>query len=260
MAFFKIYLRPMFNHTDVSKIALLLFFFGLVAGNNHLFSQNNSATKFSCTQIIGFSQVGQTGSKDQRGLGFGWYTAGGIFESIVDDNRWQLLWRGGGGVDKWANPEYGGWKQNIISPCNNNSDAPDRVLLSISGPYGKDIEGWSNAIEKAVDTIQEKLPTVEKIILEPVVGGPDRETCPCTRNCNFENSHFQKTFKKVRASWQHKYIAKAIEQVVANHNEGIAVKGYFPEVESCSHYIDGLGHLTKKGAEYVGEKIGNYYK
>jgi hypothetical protein len=96
------------------------------------------------------------------------------------------------------------------------------------------VKGWSTAIEKAVDAIQQKLPTVEKIILEPVVGSPDGETCPCTRNCNFENSPFQKTFKKIRASWQHEYIAKAIEQVVANQNNGIAVKGYFPRVGSCS--------------------------
>lgn len=225
-----------------------------------LLAQDSDHLSYSCTQVIGYSQVGQTGSKDQRGPGFGWYIAGGIFESTVDDNRWQLLWKGGGGLNKWANPEYEGWSQTILSPCKNNSEAPDRVLFSISGPYGKDVKVWSNAIKKAIDTIQQKLPAVEKIILQPVVGGADGNACPCIRNCNFENSPFQTTFKKVRASWQHEYIAKAIEQVVANKKNDIAIKGYFPEVEFCTNYIDGLGHLTKQGAEYVGKTLGNYYK
>jgi len=225
-----------------------------------ILAQDSDHLIYSCTQVIGFSQVGQTGSKDQPGPGFGWYITGGIFESIVENNRWQLLWKGGGGVDQWANPEYDGWNQSIISPCNNNSDAPDRVLFSISGAYGENVKEWSGAIKKAIDTIQQKLPTVEKIILQPIVGGPDKETCQCTRNCDFKNSPFKKTFKKVRASWQHKYIAKAIEQVVTDQKEGFATKGYFPQVGSCLHYIDGLGHLTKEGAEYVGRKLGNYYK
>lgn len=242
----------------LESILMTIFILSL-SNTTKLLAQDTDFISYSCTQVIGYSQVGQTGSKDQPVPGFGWYFAGGIFESIVDDNRWQLLWMGGAGVNKWMDPEYKGWNQDIISPCNNNSDAPDRVLFSISGPYGKDVKGWANAIEKAVDAIQQKLPSVEKIILQPVVGGPDGETCSCTRNCNFENSPLQKTIKKVRASRQHKYIAEAIEQVVANVNNGIVVKGYFPQVESCSYYIDGLGHLTKQGAEYVGKTLGNYY-
>lgn len=244
----------------LGKITLLILLIFSIRDGTKLLAQGSGHLSYSCTQVIGYSQVGQTGSKDQRGPGFGWYIAGGIFESTVDDNRWQLLWKGGGGVNKWANPEYEGWNQTIISPCNKNYHNPTRVLLSISGPYGKDVKEWSNAIELAVDTIQEKLPTIEKVILEPVVGGPNEEACPCTRNCNFENSPFQTTFKKVRASWQHEYIAKAIKHVVSSQRQSIAVKGYFPKVKYCSHYIDGLGHLTKQGAEYIGKKLGSYYQ
>lgn len=244
----------------LNKIILGILIIFLSGNVTKLFAQDSTHPRHSCTQIIGFSQVGQTGSKDQRGPGFGWYIAGGIFESIVDDNHWQLLWKGGGGVNKWANPEYEGWDQHFISPCNNLSDAPDRVLFSVSGPYGKDVKGWANAVKKAVGTIQQKLPTVKKIILQPVVGGPNGKTCKCIRNCNFESSPFKKIFKDVRASWQHEYIAKAIDQVASDQENGIAVKGFFPQVGSCSHYIDGLGHLTKQGAEYVGKTIANYYK
>ncbi|WP_138429585.1 hypothetical protein [Fodinibius saliphilus] len=244
----------------LSKVILPTLFILLIGDIKKIRAQDSEKPSYSCTQVIGFSQVGQTGSKDQPGPGYGWYIAGGVFESAVDDNRWQLLWKSGGSVDQWANPEYDGWDQRIVSPCKNNDDSPDRVLFSISGLYGKDIKGWSTAIEKAVNTIQHKLPTAEIIILQPVVGGPNGDTCPCTRNCNFENSPFKKTFKEVRASWQHSYIGKAIEQIIASPMKEITVKGYFPQVGSCSHYIDGLGHLTKEGGKYVGEKLGNDYK
>ncbi|XWN38597.1 MAG: hypothetical protein ROO71_06535 [Balneola sp.] len=243
-----------------SKIILLALLIFSVNDVSKLLAQDSDHLNYSCTQVIGFSQVGQTGSKEQSVPGYGWYIAGGIFESIVGDKHWQLIWNGGGGVDKWIDSNYEGWNQNIISPCNNNFDTPDRVLFSISGPYGKDVKAWSNAIIKVVDTIQQKIPTAERIILQPVIGGPDETTCPCTSNCNFENSQFQTTFKNVRASWQHKYIAKAIEKVIANQEKEIAVKGYFPQVLSCSHYIDGLGHLTRQGAEFIGKSLGNYYK
>ncbi len=252
--------RYNFSWVIISKtfISALIVIFFIIPSK--IQAQNSGDTKYTCTQVIGFSQVGQAGTKDQPGPGFGWYMAGGVFESIVDDDHWQLLWEGGAAVNRWSNPKYEGWNQSIISPCKDNSDAPDRVLFSISGLYGKDMKGWSTAIEKALGTIKQKLPTVKRIILQPVVGGADGNTCPCVSNCDFENSPFQKTFKKVRASWQFKYITKAIEQVVASQKSGLAVKGYFPQVGSCLHYIDGLGHLTKQGAEYVGKSIGNYYK
>ena len=52
----------------------------------------------SCTQVIGFSQVGQ-----QNG---GWYVTDGAFESHAGDDALQLLWQNGAGVDRWKSPDY----------------------------------------------------------------------------------------------------------------------------------------------------------
>lgn len=238
-------------------IALLIFSTTKVT---KLRAQGSNYPSYECTQVIGFSQVGQPGSKDQPGPGYGWYVAGGVFESLVDDDRWQLLWEGGAAVHRWANPDYEGWNQKIISPCTNNSDTPDRILLSVSALFGKNVNKWAAAIEKAIETIQQKLPNVDKIILQPVVGGPGGKTCPCTRNCDFDWPQVSESFENIRASWQQNYIGEAIERVVAHQKQEVAVKGYYPQVESCTHYIDGLGHLTKQGAEYIGEQLGNYYK
>ena len=186
----------------------------------------------TCTQVIGYSQVGQP-----RG---GWFVSGGAFESVVDDARWQLLWNSGAGVDRWQNSDYRGWTKPVESPC---TEGPvDRVLLSVSGPYGDDVDAWSDAIEATLTTIRTLLPEVKTIVLQPVVGGPDHQPCPSGGT-------------DVRASWQHAYIDEAIDRVVG----GDVHAGASPEVRSCDDYTDAVGHLTEDAAEAIGRTIGEVY-
>ena len=105
--------------------------------------------EFTRTRVIGFSQVGQPNG--------GWFVAGGVFESIVDNDRWELLWSGGASVDRWRNPDYEGWKRPLVSPCS-GENPPDRVLLSISGPYGDDERSWAEAIDATVEENKKKMP------------------------------------------------------------------------------------------------------
>jgi hypothetical protein len=51
-------------------------------------------------------------------------------KAIGDPDRWELLWNGGAGVDKWSDPNYAGWGNPPVSPCKERSDDPDRVVLS----------------------------------------------------------------------------------------------------------------------------------
>jgi hypothetical protein len=201
---------------------------------------------FACTQVIGYSQVGQ-----RRG---GWYVSGGVFESIVGADHWQLLWNGGAGVDRWQDPDYRGWSNRIVSPCRDGSDRPDRVVLSISGPYGDDEQAWARAIEATVGTIRQKIPSARQIVLQPVVGGPDGRTC----------SPPGRPTGRVRASWQHRHIENAIKEVVARHarsgdTEVALVAGFSPTVRTCDDYSDALGHLTPEGAQAAGRATGEYY-
>lgn len=206
---------------------------------------------FACTQVIGYSQVGTN-----QGPHRGWYVAGaGVFESIAGGERWQLLWRGGAGVDQWQNPDYDGWQREIVSPCAAGAETPDRVLLSVSGPFGKDEGAWAEAIEATLRTIRQKIPSARQIILQPVVGGPGDEPCSCTERCGDR--------AQVRASWQHRHIRKAIERVVEEHasqpNGVEVVAGFSPQVRDCTDYYDGLGHLTPEAAEDVARRIAEYY-
>ena len=234
----------------------------------------SSPISFSCTMVIAYSQVGIS-PVTIAGYGEGWYVAPNHtlnFETIVDNNRWQLLWDSGHGIDKWQNPSAPGWTkwQNrefpfFDSACTTNSATPDRILLSVSGPYGSDELAWSTNIKAAINTIIQKIPSTRKVILQAVVGGPNHQTCPCT-------AQMQNTITgcphgpTVRASWQHAHIDNAINMVIGDVQTGRynprvqIVAGFSPEVRSCSDYLDGTGHLTVDGARSVGVSIGQYYR
>ncbi|MCA9491782.1 MAG: hypothetical protein KC621_17745 [Myxococcales bacterium] len=185
--------------------------------------------------MIGYSQVGMPDG--------GWFVTGEVFEAIVDDDHWQLLWNSGGGVDRWQDPSYEGWSQPIQSPCSEGSDAPDRVLLSVSGPYGEDEQAWLDAILATIDEIESRMPSVEEIVLQPVVGGPGEQACPSSGG------------GAVRASWQHSHIDAAIAMAVG----GEVTAGASPEVADCTDYADGLGHLVPEAAEAIAAELGAYY-
>jgi hypothetical protein len=200
-----------------------------------VFSTNAFAQTFNCTEVIGFSQVGQ-----QNG---GWYVTGGAFEFHVEDDEWQLLWQNGAGVDRWKNPEYAAWNLDRISGCASDSELPDRVVLSVSGPHGEDVSAWQADIEATINTIRELLPSVGPILLQSVVGAPPESSCNLDR--------------RVRAAWQHYPIREAIQNVAAS-DPGIS-EGYAPVVATCDDYRDALGHLTAEGAVTIGNALGAYY-
>jgi hypothetical protein len=123
---------------------------------------------FERTRVIGYSQVG-----NREG---GWFVDGGVFESIVGDERWELLWYPGGRVEHWADPEYEGWAAPLVSEC--RGEAPvDRVVLVVGGGGREGAEIVAGQIEAAIRTIREKMPSAREIVLHPVIGGPEGELC-----------------------------------------------------------------------------------
>ncbi len=191
---------------------------------------------FVCTQVIGFSQTIQ------------WYRKG--FEKVVDNDKWELRTNSGAGVNRWANPDYQGWKRKVRSPAKKNSNNPDRVVLTISGGYGLDVDKWAEQIAKAIETIKLKCPNVRQIVLQAVVGGPDHKEIP------FPGERYQGV---VRASAQHPYIDKAIARVVAKDKTGMLVEGCSPEVRSAADFRDAKGHLAGEACEVIGRSIGEFY-
>jgi hypothetical protein len=186
---------------------------------------------FTCTQVIGFSQTRE------------WFLDAPDFEQAVGSDGWQLLWRGGAAVEKWADPNFRGWLEPIQSPCASGATAPDRVVLTISKQvFEDDAAVWVGDIRTAVETIGDKYPGVEQIVLQPVVGGPNHQTCQFGGN-------------PVRASVNHPTIDQAISQV----SGGDVVEGPSPEVRTCDDYEDTSGHLTGDAAGPIGAIIAGSY-
>ena len=191
------------------------------------------AQVWACTQIIGFSQTSE------------WFKRGHAQRYLPGgDPGWELLKRGGAGVEKWADPDYGGWRNPIYSGCGE----PTRILLTISSnTLGTDRQGYIEAIEQALITIQDKRPRAEEIILQSVVGR--------SRICLYKG-------EAVRATVQWSTINKAINRVMKRKNwpGGITItRGMRPEVSSCTHFRDSKGHLNHPGARSIARKIGRFY-
>src|SRR3989304_6102412 len=120
---------------------------------------------FLCNQIVGFSQ-----NRERVGEAPG-------FESGVEDARWQLVWESGASIGRWAVPSYGGWSSQPVSPCAENSQTPDRIILTITGEFQSDPLLWVDAIQNAVPDARARYPAGRQILLQPVVGGPGHALC-----------------------------------------------------------------------------------
>ncbi|HXJ37165.1 MAG TPA: hypothetical protein VMS22_24315 [Candidatus Eisenbacteria bacterium] len=201
---------------------------------------------FTCTEILGFSQS------------LMWHETP-EFQQHITDARWQMRFRAGGDVDVWADPNADAWNPpvdaeclgsglvTLCTPCAQDSDSPDRVIITItSHGYDTDVQMWAQRIRAAVATIRAKHPQVKQIVLQPVVGGPGHAVCP-----------YPGAPQGVRASFNHPYIDQAIAIVVGDAPDIAA--GYSPEVRTCADYQDDVGHLVPDARGPIGDVIGQFY-
>ena len=205
-----------------------------IASPNRAAAQDSGG--FTCNLVLGFGQVQQ------------WFETGGVFESIVDDGRWQLKWASGAGVDRWGDLNDEAWRAETLSACERRAvNFPDRVVFGISGSHGDDDDAWVDAIAIAVNAVFVRFASTNRLELVPVVGGPDHQEC----------TH---DGERVRSSWQHAHIDAAIARVVAEDTTGALIAGPSPHVRGCSDYRDGLGHLSDDAAEAIGRELAEYYR
>ncbi|HXJ34132.1 MAG TPA: hypothetical protein VMS22_08830 [Candidatus Eisenbacteria bacterium] len=182
---------------------------------------------------LGFSQTGQ------------WWLAGsgGTFETVVNNDLWELRGYAGAGV-QWQDPNFAGWYNAIYSPCTDQSIV-DRVLLTVANPNGNPtVDWWVQQIRAEIATIRVMLPDVRQIILQPMLGGPNHMICGTLSDPN-------------HSSTIHPRIDQAIA-IVAQDAPDIVI-GYSPEVDSCADFTDWAGHLTNDARLRIGRKIGLYY-
>jgi hypothetical protein len=205
------------------------------------------AQSFRCTEIVGFSQTLQ------------WYETNG-FQAEVPDARYQLRFRSGGDLADWANPGFDGWRAPtraecvgsgpsvLCSPCSTFSTAPDRVILTITlSRYEDGVADWVSGLRAAVATIRRRHPQVERIVLQPVVGGPNDGRCPTPADPQ----------RGVRAAYNHPRIDEAI--AIVERDAPDLEAGPSPEVRTCGDYEDQVGHLRAAARSPIGAAIGRAY-
>jgi len=191
---------------------------------------------FTCNLVLGSSQAQQ------------WFETGGIFQSIVDDDRWQLKWAVEAGVDRWGDLSDSIWQAETLSTCERRAENfPDRVVFAVSGSLGDDEDAWVEGITQAVDAIFIRFASANRVDLLPTIGGPDDQ------ECRYQDA-------SVPSSRQHIYIETAINRVVAEDTTGVLVAGPAQHLQNCSGYRDLLGHLTDASAETVGSVLGEHYR
>lgn len=187
-----------------------------------------------CTLVLGFSQTND------------WYLGGG-FESRpgVEDARWELIAEGGHDVWIWSDSSIQAYRQEPVSPCD---EGPDRAVFQLAarGWQARPVEEIIDALEATLLNIRTAWPTVERIELVPVVGGPDQELC--------ELASFGG--RRVDASAMNPAMTSVIAQVVNGED---VVAGPNLLLADCSQYRDGLGHLGEEGARYIASVVAEHY-
>ena len=191
---------------------------------------------FTCNLVLGSSQVQQ------------WFETGGVFQSIVDNDRWQLKWAVEAGVDRWGDLSDSIWQAETLSTCERRAaNFPDRVVFAVSGSLGDDEDAWVEGITQAVDAIFIRFASANRVDLLPTISVPDGQ------ECQYQGAH-------VPSSRQHTYIEAAINRVVAEDTTGVLVAGPAQHLQNCSGYRDVLGNLTDDAAETVGRVLGEHYR
>jgi hypothetical protein len=186
---------------------------------------------FTCTEVVGFSQTAQ------------WALEVPDFQDVVGDAAWQVRWAPGGAIYFWADPQFEGWDGDAQSPCAEEADAPDRVVLTItSQEYEDDASVFVGWIEDAIEAARARYPSVEQVVLQAVVGGPGNGSC--TRSGT-----------EVRAAHNHPLVDAAIAQLVGS---GV-VAGPSPEVRTCDDYADTIGHLVDAARGPIAREIAAAY-
>lgn len=183
-----------------------------------------AAPPFACSRLLGPSTTRQIWD--------------GGFETYAGGPYWEGQMRGAARITSWG-PGGNGWTAGVLSSCG----TPDRAVLHVIPSSGFTVDTLIADIRVAVDGIHVTLPSVIRIELIPVNGGPDNSLC-----------YLPGKRRPVQASSAHPLVEQAIAAAVG----GDVFAG--PDVEHpCEMYGDNQGHLTPEGQVYVAQTLGTHY-
>jgi len=189
---------------------------------------------FTCTEVLGFSQSWE------------WFTGRSLSASRgnitvePDDflDGWQGRFQFGSSVELWKAADFQGWEGTYLSPQMCPREDVGRIVFNVSGA-ARDASAWADDIGTVAALIKAKYPSARRIVMVPVVGGPEGQC------------------QDVRAAQNHPTVVAAIAMVTAADDRVAA--GPSPTLSDCSHYADRLGHLAPAGAAEVHAALSKHF-
>ncbi|HVX94842.1 MAG TPA: hypothetical protein VHK47_08030, partial [Polyangia bacterium] len=191
-----------------------------------------SAKTYACNLILGVSVTHD------------WFVSG--FETYVDDAKWEAMaptTPSTSFVETWADPSGTTWSLPMLSACAQKSTMPQRVIFTgVNWTYTTAAQ-WVTQLEKLVQTVQGKFPSVVEIDLMTMLRAPN----------NAMGGGCTSTEDVVQP-----FVDAAIQTVVANHPKLVraAPKLYAP---SCDVFTGGGPHFTDAGKMAVAKVYGDFY-
>jgi hypothetical protein len=192
-----------------------------------------AAEHFVCSQVMGLMLTDQ------------WYTTGFETAQGIDDARWQLKWMDHSYIDEWANPNSTFWAIVPTSPCAQDSDNPDRVLLVALSWTLVTLADWETNVQEDVDNIKAKYSNVKQIVLMTIVRGPNNVSCGNT-TVVAENTLIPS------------YVDQALADVAAATPDLVKVAPKFA-ASSCADFMGTGPHLTAAGDAEIAQMVAATY-
>jgi hypothetical protein len=188
---------------------------------------------FVCSQVMGLELTDQ------------WYTAGFETAPGIEDARWQIVWKEHAYIDEWANPNSTFWAIPPMSPCTQESNSPDRVLLVALSWTIVTLAEWETNVQQDINNIKAKYPNVRQIVLMTIVRGPGNISCGDT-TVVAENTLIPA------------YVDQALAEVATGSPDLVKVAPKFA-ASACTDFMETGPHLTAAGDAEMAQKIAAAY-
>jgi hypothetical protein len=209
---------------------------------------------FDCTLVAGTLPTAE------------WFNAG--FENdCLDGSKWEGKFVQYGYITAWqADPAIdtqGGyaWNAQVISPCEKNPTAPDRVLFTAwSFALSEDEAAYVSTTARAIQQFIRNYPSMKRLDLMTIVRCPgDPTTNPGGKMCN-ANDDYVHSYNNpaLQDCYVPPLVDHALDQVAAMFPGlvFVAPKFYSP---ACRMPLDGL-HLGTENNTQVAKDIAQYYR
>lgn len=207
----------------------------------------------SCTRFFFFSQIAQALFNSQT------QNVNINTESVqILGPNVEYQWRSGGGIQRWQDPNNDAWAQPVQHPCPSGRTLTRAVLfvtispdyldeINPNTPFGEYGLTFKGQVEKWIQNVRNKYPTVNQIWISPVIGVQDDVIC-------YHDG------ERVRASVNHPIITDILQEI-ASADPRVEMGGAF-KLPDCGGYSDAAGHIIWGPYPYkanAGRDIANWY-